>query len=202
MLLKSDSHIENFNNLPDKSLVDLYTETGNKNIISVLFNRYIHLVYGVCLKYLHDDELSKDLSMQVFEELIGKLKGQDITHFKNWLYTVTKNSCLMYLRKLKKDVVTREVLQLEDQDNFVENDIILHHHNETDINIELLDKALEKLKPGQQKCVRLMYLENRSYKEIAGITGYSEKKVKSYIQNGKRNLKNIIYELNGKKEQT
>ncbi|UCH14514.1 MAG: sigma-70 family RNA polymerase sigma factor [Bacteroidales bacterium] len=189
-------------NFTDDELVAEYFSEGNLGIIGELYKRYTHLVLGVCLKYLKNEEKSKDAVMEIFESLIDKLKVHKVTNFKSWLYTVSKNHCLMLLRsdssytKLKDRIFHNSILEnMELQDQM--HPLI---ENEKELLIEQLDKALNELNIEQGNCIKLMYLENKSYREIADITGYSMKEVKSYIQNGKRNLKNYLISLNDKKE--
>jgi RNA polymerase sigma factor (sigma-70 family) len=188
--------------LTDEELVAEYFSNGSIKIIGQLYKKYTHLVFGVCLKYLKNEEKSKDAVMEIFESLIEKLKIYKVSNFKSWLYTVTKNHCLMLLRsdssynKLKDRIFHNfmsENMELQNQMHPLFED-------EQELLIEHLDKALDKLKKEQGNCIRLMYLENKSYREIADITGYSMKEVKSHIQNGKRNLKNYMINLNDKKE--
>lgn len=189
-------------NLTDDELVTEYFLNGKLEIIGELYKKYTHLVFGVCLKYLKNEEKSKDAVMEIFESLMEKLKIHNVSNFKSWLYTVTKNHCLMLLRsdssynKLKNRIFHNfmsENMELQSQMHPLFEDEQKHL-------IENLDKALNKLKKEQENCIRLMYLENKSYKEIADITGYSMKEVKSHIQNGKRNLKNYMISLNDKKK--
>ena len=140
--------------------------------------------------------------MEIFESLIEKLKIHKVTNFKSWLYTVTKNHCLMLLR------TDSSYTKLKDRvfHNFMSENMELRNQmhplieNEKELLIEQLDMALNKLNKEQGNCIKLMYLENKSYREIADITGYSMKEVKSYIQNGKRNLKNYLININDRKE--
>jgi len=189
-------------NLADDKLVAEYFSNGRLKIIGELYKKYTHLVFGVCLKYLKNEEKSKDAVMEIFESLIEKLRIHEVSNFKSWLYTVTKNHCLMLLRsdssynKLKDRIFHNfmsENMELQSQMHPLFED-------EQEHLIEHLDKALNKLKKEQENCIRLMYLENKSYREIADITGYSMKEVKSHIQNGKRNLKNYMINLNDKKK--
>ena len=179
----STSEIEK---LSDEVIVQHYKESDNKEILGVLYKRYAHLMLGVCMKYLKDEERARDAVMQLFSELFLKLKKHHIENFKSWLYTATKNHCLMMLRKDGRDRKVMDELTINIAD-FMENDAELHH------NKELTEKKLltymDSLKEEQKWCIKLMYFEDKSYKEISDITGYNIKKVKSYIQNGKRNLK-------------
>lgn len=175
----------------DGELIKAYIESEAGIYLNELFNRYSHLVYGVCLKYLKNEEDSKDAVMQIFENLMDTLKKQPIDHFSSWLYTVSKNHCLMMLRKAQSldtskaaylEKIHLEIMELQDA---------FHQHNKTDLNDKLpfLQGAIEKLGDEQRKCIELLYLHDKTYQEVSMETGYSLKQVKSYIQNGKRNLR-------------
>ncbi len=173
----------------DDYLLQSFRESGNLDLLGELYNRYMHLVYGVCLKYLQDREDSKDAVMQIFEKLITEIPKNDIKNFKSWLYVVSKNHCLMHLRTEKTRGEQNKKFCIE-QEIFMESDEELHPIDEdrADLNKVLLE-CIENLKNEQQKCIQLFYLEERSYKEICDILKLEEKKVKSFLQNGKRNLK-------------
>jgi RNA polymerase sigma-70 factor, ECF subfamily len=146
------------------------------------------LVYGVCMKYFRNREESQDGVIQVFEILVKDIPRFEIQNFKGWLYTVTKNYCLM---KLRKDTSERSRLKDISAEIFMESDDVSHHFDE-DPEVDMhsrLKLCMEKLKAEQRQCVELFYYQKQSYREIAGHLQISEDKVKSYIQNGKRNLK-------------
>jgi RNA polymerase sigma factor (sigma-70 family) len=172
----------------DLELIQQYKETGDLALVGQLFERYTEMVYLVCVKYLKDEEESKDATMQIFENLIPALKKHEVTNFKSWLHVMAKNHCLLQLRGQKKHETApldEAVLPL------VEKAGAHYPLEETDHELELqmLTKSLEQLSPEQRSCVELFYLEKKSYKEIAALTGLDVSKVKSHIQNGKRNLK-------------
>lgn len=154
----------------------------------MLYNRYMHLVYGVCLNYFKEEEASKDAVMQIFEELVLKLKIHEVQNFKSWLHVLTRNHCLMALRKLAKN----NTVSIDD--TFVENTDFVHLDiDETkETQLTIMEKCMETLTEEQRKSVDLFYLQEKCYKEVAEITGFELVKVKSYIQNGKRNLKICI----------
>jgi RNA polymerase sigma-70 factor (ECF subfamily) len=178
--------------LSDQDLVDLYKKKGDQSVLGELYGRYMAMVFGVCLKYLKDREESKDAVMQVYEKLAVALKNHDVAHFKSWLYVMARNFCLMQLRSKKGRIFEEISVQ------FMESDDARHLEGESELetNISKLEKCMETLVLEQQHCVRLFYLDQKCYKEIVVITGYDDNKVKSYIQNGKRNLK-ICMERNG-----
>lgn len=178
----------------DEELINQYKDTTDNKIISELFERYTHLIFGVCMKYLKNKEESKDAVMQVFEQLLTKLKTQEIQNFKSWIYTVAKNFCLMKIRYEQSIRKHKDEYTAVMQHEIMESNELFHPLNKDEFNdrIPKLQKGIEQLKADQRKCIELLYLQDKSYKEVADITGYSMKQVKSYIQNGKRNLKIIL----------
>jgi RNA polymerase sigma-70 factor (ECF subfamily) len=185
---------------PEAALLREFTLTGDLEMLGELYSRYMHLVYGVCLKYLKDREESKDAVMQIFEKLITEIPKQKIENFSSWLHVVTKNYCLMQLRSQKtKDEKFKE--WINDTSVFVENSNSMHPIDETPADIEKdLTDCIERLKDEQKECIRQFYYENRCYSEIAGNLGLDEKKVKSYLQNAKRNLKLCLEEKHDRQE--
>ncbi len=180
--------------LSDEKLVSQYLETGNKEKIAELFERYTHLVYGICLNYLQDADLSKDAVMDIFESLFHKLAVHSVTNFRNWLYSVARNHCLMAIRKAA--TVNRAKHKIKEETDEMEQLDFLNESEDTLLNKNIIGSAVEKLSHEQGTCIRLMYIDDKSYKDISVITGYSMKEVKSHIQNGKRNLKNYLRNSN------
>jgi RNA polymerase sigma factor (sigma-70 family) len=178
-------------NLSDQELILKFRETQDLTLVSELFGRYTSMIYGVCVKYLKDRDDAKDAVMQVFEKLPGTLKGHEIANFKSWLYVTTRNHCLMQIRSKKTSVVSAGQAKQELRPDLMENDLILHLDDGPELENDLakMEKCIQKLEAQQQQCVRLFYLEEKCYKDVSTLTGFDLNKVKSYIQNGKRNLK-------------
>jgi RNA polymerase sigma-70 factor (ECF subfamily) len=176
--------------LDDQALLGLIV-SSSREVSGELFRRYSLLVLGLCLKYLKNRENAEDVTMRLFEQLPAKIARSEIKHFRNWLHSVARNECLMELRKkgpISADIETA-LRQAEDS-------TVADHEAKllNELKARELEKAIEELADDQQKCIRLFYLEGKSYDEIGTITGFENKKVKSYIQNGKRNLKLILEE--------
>ncbi|MBL7799447.1 MAG: sigma-70 family RNA polymerase sigma factor [Chitinophagales bacterium] len=185
----------NYNSVSDEDLVEYYRNSHDTVYVGELYTRYTHLVYGVCMKYLQNDNDAKDATMQIFEKLLKELKKHHITAFKPWLYMVVKNYCMMEFRKAASQKTNTQKIVKEQQQN-VETDVDAHldEKAEKELMLNGLEKGLSALKPEQQQCVKLFYLEEMSYKDIAEKTGFSLNDVKSHIQNGKRNLKLFLTE--------
>ena len=194
------SRSKNVNTLDDANLIAEYKRTGDNNYVGELFKRYAHLVLGVCLKYLKNGDEAQDMTMVVFEKLLTDLKKHEVEHFKSWLYMVAKNQCLMQLRKqIGKETVEININSSEDDDEkSVENDLVGHLDDVDlkEVKLQQLEEGITKLNSEQKICVELFYLQNKSYVEVAEITGYELNQVKSYIQNGKRNLKIYLEKKN------
>ena len=173
---------------PDQWLIDSYRENGDVTHIAELFTRYTGLVFGVCMKYVKDEELARDLTMQVYEVLCDKLKTHDVKHFSSWLHRVTSNHCLMHLRKEQTQRKRKDEFKYV-QEQVVELEPDWHLDNEKEKYLQALEEALAVLNPEQQHCIRLFYLKDLSYQDICEETGLTFNEVKSHIQNGKRNLK-------------
>ncbi|EOR94419.1 RNA polymerase ECF-type sigma factor [Arcticibacter svalbardensis MN12-7] len=186
---------EGHTNVEEADMLSAYRRTGDLEILGKLYNDYMTLVYGLCLKYLKDEELSKDAVMQIFEELIEKLKKFEVSNFKSWLYTLARNHCLMILRSNSKHVF----VSLDNEN--MERPEVVHLSIDTSNESQLLsmEKCMETLPEEQRMTIDLFYLQQKCYKEVADSTGFDMNKVKSYIQNGKRNLKNCM-ERNGRNE--
>jgi len=185
--------LSKYSDISDINLISLYKEEENKEIIGELYKRYTQFVFLVSMKYLKNEDESKDSVMQIFESLFSDLLHHKINNFKSWLYMVTRNHCLMKLRKNQKNLKNQNELK-KDSENLMENDINSHliDDNKEEKKIRTVHDAVNQLNNEQKECVKLFYLESKSYTEIAEITDFPLKKVKSYIQNGKRNLKNLL----------
>lgn len=186
------SHTKIADTSPDIDLLSEYVSSGDMKHLANLYQRYMEMVYGVCLKYLSNKEDAQDAVINIFEELIFKAKKHQIENFKGWLYQVSKNHCLMKLRKSKNYTIQidGEFVQFADKS-----------HQEDDFQkeqqLQLMEDCIQKLSAHQKTAVELFYLKGKCYKEISEITELETGMVKSHIQNGRRNLR-ICMENNEK----
>ena len=184
----------------DNELINIFCSSGNKEALGVLFERYMHLVYGVCLKYLKNREEAKDAVIQIFEKLISEIPKQKIENFHSWLHVVTKNFCLMQLRS-QKSVNEKFTNWYNDSENFMENGYVLHPVDKEEAsNDKDIEECISRLNEEQKECILKFYFNNKCYRDIADEMGLDEKKVKSHLQNAKRNLKLCLEKKNEKKD--
>lgn len=179
---------KNISKLSDEELLELFCTSGKNEYFGELYNRYTPLLFGVCLKYLSDADKAQDTVMQVFEDLLPKINNYEIKVFRTWLYSVVKNHCLQQLRKEKKEII------VDFNSEIMESDPILHLFDEEDNQeqMEALNHCIDKLPEKQKVSIISFFMEEMSYLDIVDKTGYSLNNVKSFIQNGKRNLKICI----------
>lgn len=176
-----------FNHITDDELLNRFAADGDQHWIGVLLERYTLLLLGVCMKYLKNEQEAKDAVQQIFLKVLTDVSKYKIEHFKSWLYMVAKNHCLMKLRATKG----KESKELNDKYIAVpDTDKVELVENE--LTYTLLEQAIEDLIPEQKQCVTLFYLQKRSYQQVSEETGYNLMQVKSYIQNGKRNLRILL----------
>jgi len=177
---------DKYQDISDKDLLQRFWQTQNNEWLGILLQRYTLLLFGVCMKYLKDENDARDCVQQIFLKVIQEAGKYKIDYFKSWLYMVAKNQCLTLLRDKKG----KAPLELNDNNSQLAEDAeVLMDNGSPVVSDEMLQVALQELNEEQYKCVTLFYLKKRSYQEISEITGYPMLKVKSYIQNGKRNLK-------------
>ena len=173
-----------FANITDDELLRRYYADGNNDWLGIILERYTLLLFGVCMKYLKDEEPAKDMVQQVFLKALSEAAKYRIDNIGGWLYRVAKNQCLTVLRD-KKTFTGEEPLKYLEQPE----ETSLHLHWQQVKDTDKLKRMLEELKEEQKRAIILFYLEKKTYAEIAGLTGWGINQVKSHIQNGKRNLK-------------
>ncbi len=168
----------------DRELVQQYKQTESMETLGDLYGRYMDLLYGVCLKYFKEPDEAQDAVINIFEELVVKVKKYDIENFKGWLYQLAKNYCLMKLRSRKSQPVNVDSELMHLQENMHLDDVM-----EKESDLIVMENCIEQLPEEQKKSIQLFYLQEKCYKEIAETTTLDINKVRSFIQNGRRNLK-------------
>lgn len=181
-----------YSELPDEELLHRFYTDHNNRWLGILLPRFSLLIFGVCMKYLKNEEDAKDSVQQIFLKIIDQLHKYDVSNFKSWIYIVAKNHCLMKLRDRKQNRVewnetiqpTEEFFEIKQQ-NLQREELLRNLH-----------ESMKKLKPEQQQCIDYFYLQKKSYAEISELTGFTLLQVKSYLQNGKRKLELLMKDYN------
>ena len=177
---------DRFEHITDNELLEKFYSDKDNQWLGIVLQRYTLLLFGVCMKYLKNEETAKDAVQQIFLKAITELTKYKVIYIKSWLYMVAKNHCLMKLRDKRVLIPIEEKLQLPGDDS------AWHELAYKEITLTHLENSIKELNPEQKTCVTLFYLQKKSYIEIVATTGYSLLQVKSFIQNGKRNLKILV----------
>ncbi len=175
----------------DEDLVKHYASTGNMQVLGILFKRHSLLCFTVCMKYLKDEMAAEDAVMQVFEKLLTDLRKHEVQNFRSWLHSVCRNHCLMQLRKPQLFAALQTDIE-ENEEIFVESASFVHLTDDKQVledKLQTMEQVLTELNAAQASCLRLFYLEGKSYEDICTQLGLTLNEVKSHLQNGKRNLK-------------
>ena len=168
-------------------MLEHFYESRDNKWLGILLQRYTLLLFGICMKYLKNEEEAKDCVQQVFLKAITELQKYKVEYFKSWIYTVARNHCLMRLRHLGK-----KTIEIDEKIIEAKEEIKISTHLEKETLLQAMSESLNELSKEQKDCVTLFYLEKKSYHEVSDSTGFTIMQVKSYIQNGKRNLKLLL----------
>ena len=183
----------NLNKLDDSELIASYKQSHNNSIVGELYQRYAHLIFGVCMKYLKNEQDAQDASILIFEKMLKDLLKYEIKEFKPWLYVLCKTFCLMQLRSgasiQKKE---KEIQHYFETSMETDEETHLFNGNQKEMQLTAMEDCLKQLNNDQQICIELFYLKEKSYQEVSEETNFTLNNVKSFIQNGKRNLKNCM----------
>lgn len=177
---------------PDEAaLLRQYRQTGDLAVLGQVYEPYLELVFAVCYQHLRDEDEAKDATMQVFEKLVTELRRHEVTNFRSWLYSVARNECLMLLRRRRTAPdeahdFDEDRVESAAEAHPLDEDFSLERH------LDRLDGCLETLSADQRRAVTLFFYEEKSYREISDLTGFGLNDVKSFLQNGKRNLRKCL----------
>ena len=186
----------------DEELAARYRAAGEQAVLGQLYRRYLEQVYGLCLQYLRDVGRAEDAAMDIYEQLVPKLRRHEVTRFRPWLYRLARNHCLMLLRRPASSL-TLHSTSISERHTLAPEDVQLGDGahlghgaadgvadaEERERMLELLEECHKALPPRQADCVRRCYLEGEAYADIAASLGLTYDKVRSAIQNGRRNLR-------------
>ena len=171
----------------DAALLARFRASGRDEDLLPLYERYAGFIYAIALRYLGTPERGADAGAELWEVLRAKLREHEVGNFKSWLHTLVRNHCLMQLRKEKRSPVQKASSDL------MQTDALQHLNQEANdeaVDTRPLHHCLKQLGEEQRRCIHLFYLrEGHTYKSVAEELGLSVGRVRSHLQNGRRNLK-------------
>jgi RNA polymerase sigma-70 factor (ECF subfamily) len=144
---------------------------------------HMSIIMHLCRAYARNEESLKDLVQEVTLQLWRSHKSfQGNSQLSTWIYRVTLNVCLSHSKKLKRKV---ETVPLEWREDSPEES------DPEKEQIEKLYQGIRKLKESERAII-LLYLEDKSYKEMSEILGITVSNVGVKVSRLKEKLKNII----------
>ncbi|MFT3902348.1 MAG: sigma-70 family RNA polymerase sigma factor [Niabella sp.] len=181
---------DKYAHIADDGLLQRYLQDNDNEWLGILLQRYTLLLFGLCMKYLKDEDEARDAVQQVFTKVISEVHKYKIDYFKSWLYTIARNHCLTLLRDRKK--IMPATFTADNGNGLATSPDTRQELQEKELSLDVLEASLEELNDKQRICITLFYLQKKGYQQISEETSFSLGEVKSYIQNGKRNLKLIV----------
>ena len=163
---------------------------GEKKAYEVVYNEFFGVLYHLCLQYLHDEKASEEIVQDTFMKLWEiRATLNDQVNIRNFLYTITKNNCLNYLRNQKISMKHMENMKyLEMQFNYEAFDRLGNYLQFEELRNKI-DEEISKLPAELIETFKLSRFEEMSYREIAEQQGISIKTVEARISKALRFLR-------------
>ncbi len=184
-------------NVPDEEIIKLYLDSRASAYFTVLYRRYGGKVFSKCISLLKDEELANDATQEIFTKIflnLAKFSGK--SKFSTWVYSITYNFCIDYLRRRKKE---RNIFSDEDIENSGEPIEDIPDEELLEMEVIRLKKVLENIPTGDKTVLLMKYQDDMSIKEIAEILNKSESAIKMKIKRAKhkaqKTYKDIFKEL-------
>ncbi len=178
--------------ISDEELIDAYLSTQGSQYFDQLYSRYISKIYSKCISLLKDEGLAQDATQEIFLKIFLNLgRFNKKSKFSTWVYSISYNFCIDFLRKSKKSK------KLFTSDEHEGKDIIEEVEDRTLLEMEVsrLKVVLNEL-PVDDKAVLIMkYQEELSIREISEVIGKSESAVKMKIKRAKHKSQKIYQQV-------
>ncbi len=166
----------------DEIIIEKYLASQRGAYFDILYKRYSAKVYARCISMLKSEELAQDAVQDVFIKILTNLsRFGGKSKFSSWLYSITYNHCIDFIRRNKKKVTVGidNVLELKAEASEVDDKLLL------ETKFQQMKDIMEEM-PSKDKAVLLMkYQDGMSIKEISSLTSKSESAVKMQIKRAK-----------------
>lgn len=175
---------------PDDALVERFRAAGEQHCFAELFRRHAPKVVACCLAFLRNagraEEVTQDTFVRAYEH-IGQFRGGA---FRIWVCAIARHLCINHLkcRANAAEPLPEGEKQLPQTGGAREGDLAL---------ADQVAKVLDALPENQRVALTLFHVEGYTYEEIAGLTGFSDREVKSFLQNGRRMFRTHWERLRG-----
>lgn len=186
------SEFRKYPDLTDEEMILLFQSKEDMEILGSLYNRYLAMMMGLCLKYLNRQDAAEDAVMEIFEILHRRLPNHQVENFSAWLYRLASNHCLDILRKQQRTLAQNVQIMQSVKDERHNDDWLVDEVKEKEAVLTKMEKCLEQLNDNQKMSIQLFYLKKQSYEDVSKKLGATWAQTRSYIQNGRRNMKKCM----------
>jgi len=175
--------------MKDLEVIHTYLDSQAARCFSVLYERYSGKVYGKCLTLLGDSALAQDATQEIFTKIFLNLaRFNEKAKFSTWIYSITYNFCIDYIRKKKKEkaIFSNEMERAPDiaEDTIPDKEML-------ELNLAQLQRVLDSLQTGDRAILLMKYQDGQQIKEIAKFFGKSESAIKMQIKRAKERARAI-----------
>jgi len=180
------------NKLSDEEVINLYLKSRSSSYFTMLYSRYSGKVYSKCISLLKDEQLSDDATQDIFLKIylnLAKFSGK--SKFSTWVYSITYNYCIDYIRRKKKE---RNIFS-EDIENVGEPLEDINDSELLEIEVSRLKKVLNVIPVGDRAVLLMKYQDDMSIRDIAGVLEKSESAIKMKIKRAKHKAKSSYKDL-------
>ncbi|MEZ4985927.1 MAG: RNA polymerase sigma factor [Saprospiraceae bacterium] len=175
--------------MEDLEVIHVYLERQASRCFNLLYERYSGKVYAKCITLLRDEEKAEDATQEIFTKVFLNLsKFNEKSKFSTWLYSITYNFCIDYIRRQKKEkaVFTDEAERLPDvaEDDIPDKEIF-------ELNLQQLQTVLKDMPSGDRAILLMKYHDGAQIKDIAEQFGKTESAIKMQIKRAKERARMI-----------
>ncbi len=176
--------------MTEEEIIKRLIHSNDTSAFSHLYDKYADKIYHKCISFVKDKQLAQDLTHDIFVKIfitIKKFKFQ--SSFSTWVYRITYNFCIDFLRKQQKQQFTR----LED-----DNDTIEEEDSDDElfaISVDRLELILEQISPEEKAILLMKYQDDLTIKDIVDALDISESAAKMRLKRAKEKVINISKQM-------
>lgn len=180
----------------DIEIVEEYVSTGSDKAANAFIRKYQKFVFSTAFRYLKDHEDAEDISQEIFIKALRGLKGyKGNSSLSTWLYRITKNTCLNFIRKKKLKTFVSYSNDGEEFYDLASKDINAQQQMESDEFKNEFLKAMNSLPEKQRETFALRYYEELSYEEMSEMLGTSVGGLKANCFQAVKKLSSLLKDL-------
>lgn len=190
----NDKRISNkeLSKVTDSDIIKFYLKTRKQVYFDVLYKRYSTKIYSKCISLLKDEAKAKDATQEIFTKIFLNLaKFNERSKFSTWVYSITYNFCIDYLRRKKKEKNLFSD-EMENPPDIIED---VPDTELLEMEVKRLKIVLDELPIGDKAILLMKYQDELQIREIAGTLDKTESAIKMKIKRAKHKAQKIYKEI-------